>query len=292
MKQKLKTLCIMFLAVPFGLIMVLSIFAPFPSTDPMPLMPPKPIPKKGYELLHSVARNGDVLDDSFYYVSNKRQVIYRFDAERYLELQGENCSGLIWYHDDKNNIHTRITKRFYTAYHLPKFKYYNPGKQYIAIPTDDLSDFVFSIDGGRHFLKADVSPMAAVPGNEVDYFIGVDDSPVIATYYKSYKSPDEPISVSGNTGYFVLKNNDVIFGASYGYDDIDYNKGNSWLNTQTFYPLAAFTDKRVRDGSKFGAYKKVMDSQAYQARVNSIKNVKPQPYQGWDRIRCEIGAEK
>lgn len=291
MKQKLKTLCIMFLAVPFGLIMVLSIFAPFPSTDPMPLMPPKPIPKKGYELLHSVARNGDVLDDSFYYVSNKRQVIYRFDAERYLELQGENCSGLIWYHDDKNNIHTRITKRFYTAYHLPKFKYYNPGKQYIAIPTDDLSDFVFSIDGGRHFLKARVSPMAAVPGNEVDYFIGVDDSPIEAIYDSPRKN-NVPISISGNTGYFILKNSDVIFGASYRYDKFDDKRGNSWWNTQTFYPLAAFTDERVRDGSKFGTYIKLMDSQAYQARVNSIKNVKPQPYQGWDRIRCEIGAEK
>jgi hypothetical protein len=290
MKQKMIRLFIMLLAVPLGLVVSLSIFAPFPTTDPMPLMRPKPVPKEGYQLFYYVTNNGVVIKNSFYYVSNKRQVVYRYDADRYLELQGENCSGLLWYHDDKNNIHTQITERFYTAYHLPKFKYYNPGKQYIAIPTDDLSDFVISVDGGKRFLTAKVSPMAAVPGNEVDYFIGVDDSPIQAIYDSPRKN-NVPISILGNTGYFVLKNGEVIFGASYGYGKFDY-KGHSWWNYQFYYPSAAFTDKRVRDGSKFGTYYKLMDSKAYQTRVNSIKNIKPQPYQGWDRIRCEIGAEK
>ncbi|OCG13590.1 hypothetical protein A9G24_07485 [Gilliamella sp. App6-5] len=289
MKQKITQLLIMLLVVPVVLVVILSTFAPFPSTEPMPLMRPKPLPKEGYQLFHSIARNGDLLDYSFYYVSKKRQVIYRYDADRYLELQGENCSGLIWYHDDKNNIHTLITSRFYTAYHLPKFNYYNPGKQYIAIPTNDLSDFVFSVDGGRHFIKAMVSPMAAVPGEEVDYFIGVDDSPIQAIYDSIVKS-NEPISVSGNTGYFVLKNGEVIFGASHNYHDFDYENG-LW-NFQIFYPSAAFSDKRVRDGSRFGAYKKMLNSKEYQLRVNSIKNLKPEPYQGWDKIRCEVGAER
>ncbi|MCO6549209.1 MAG: hypothetical protein J6580_00865 [Gilliamella sp.] len=289
MKQKITKLLIMLFVVPVVLVVILSTFAPFPSTEPMPLTWPKPLPKEGYQLFHSIARNGDLLDYSFYYVSKKRQVIYRYDADRYLELQGENCSGLIWYHDDKNNIHTLITKRFYTAYHLPKFNYYNPGKQYIAIPTNDLSDFVFSVDGGRHFIKAMVSPMAAVPGEEVDYFIGVDDSPIEDTYYEPGK-PNTPITISGNTGYFVLKNHEVIFGASYRYNRIDYEHGLS--NYQIFYPSAAFFDERVRDGSKFGAYKKMLNNKEYQLRVNSIKNLKPEPYQGWDKIRCEVGAER
>lgn len=279
----------MLLVVPVGLVVILSNLAPFSTSEPMPLMPPQPLPRDGYQLFHSIARNGDILDDSFYYVSNKRQVIYRFDADRYLELQGENCSGLIWYHDDKNNIHTLIKERFYTAFHLPKFKYYNPGKQYIAIPTDDLSDFVFSIDGGKHFLEAKVSPMAAVPGNEVDYFIGVDDSP-IQGFYDELGKINTPITISGNTGYFVLKNGEVIFGASYRYHKIDYDRGLS--NYQIYYPSAAFSDEKVREGSNFGAYNELIDNKEYQSRVNAIKNIKPEPYQGWDKIRCEVGAEK
>ncbi|WP_218058050.1 T6SS immunity protein Tli3 family protein, partial [Gilliamella sp. HK7] len=104
MKQKITQLLIMLFVVPVVLVVILSTLAPFPTTEPMPLMSPKPLPKEGYQLFHSIARNGDLLDYSFYYVSKKRQVIYRYDADRYLELQGENCSGLIWYHDDKNNI--------------------------------------------------------------------------------------------------------------------------------------------------------------------------------------------
>ncbi|MCO6555758.1 MAG: hypothetical protein J6577_00825, partial [Gilliamella sp.] len=130
---------------------------------------------------------------------------------------------------------------------------------------------------------------AAVPGEEVDYFIGVDDSP-IQEFYTWLGKKNTPITISGNTGYFVLKNHEVIFGASYEYDDFDYEHG--LRNFQIFYPSSAFSDKRVRDGSRFGAYDSLIDNKEYQLRVNSIKNLKPEPYQGWDKIRCEVGAER
>ena len=289
MKKKLITLFITLVVIPVGSVVILSDIAPFPPTEPMPLMPPKPEPRDGYQLFYSFAQNGEVLDDSFYYVSTKRQVIYRYDADRYLELQGENCSGHIWFHDDKNNIHTLIQKRFYTAYDLPKYHYYNPGKQYIAIPTQNLTDFAMSVDGGRHFITARVSPMAAVPGDEVDFFIGVDDSPIQGIYSEPGKR-NAPITISGNTGYFVLKNGEVIFGASYNYDDIDYGHGLKVY--PVYYPSAAFSDERIRDGSNFGAYDRLIDNQEYKNRVESIKHIQPEPYQGWDKIRCEVGAEK
>ena len=289
MKQTLVKLCILLFAVPVVLIGILSIIAPFPSSEPMPLRPPKPEPRDGYQLFYSIARNDEVLNNSFYYVSTKRQVIYRYDADRYLELQGENCSGHIWFHDDKNNIHTLIQKRFYTAYDLPKYHYYNPGKQYIAIPTQNLTDFAVSVDGGRHFIIAVVSPMAAVPGDEVDFFIGVDDSPIQGIYDKPRKY-NTPIPISGNTGYFVLKNGEVIFGASYDYQYINYGQGLRY--NQFYYPSAAFSDERIRDGSNFGAYDTLIDNQEYKNRVESMKHIQPEPYQGWDKIRCEVGAEK
>ncbi|MCX8605378.1 hypothetical protein J3U29_02385, partial [Gilliamella sp. B3825] len=101
---------------------------------------------------------------------------------------------------------------------------------------------------------------------------------------------DIPLTISGNTGYFVLKNGEVIFGESYRYNKIDYGHGLKMY--PVYYPSAAFSDKRIKGGSKFGAFSHLMDNQEYKNRIYSIKNIQPEPYQGWDKIRCEVGAEK
>jgi len=224
---------------------------------------PMPEPRQGYEIIYpDVIRTNDRHDTgSFYYLSEKRQVIYRFDAERYLELQGENCEGLIWYHDQAKNIHTRINKVFFTHDRLPKFNYYNPGKDYISIPTDDMSAVPFSIDGGKTFYVGDVTSFAAKPSEQVERFIGVDDNPLTLQFTDVKKSTMEgfinTITVSGNTGYFILKN-DVLFGDTvflqmFRYPQQTFHSLNGVIDTQTNINLY-LKGKNMSEIQQFGSY--------------------------------------
>ena len=261
---------------------------------------PMPEPRQGYEIIYPDAiRTNDPYDTgSFYYLSEKRQVIYRFDAERYLELQGENCEGLIWYHDQTKNIHTRINKVFFTHDRLPKFNYYNPGKGYIAIPTDDMSAVPFSIDGGKTFYIGEVTDFAAYPSEQVERFIGVDDKPLTL----QFKDVDEymrgfinTISVSGNTGYFILKDNvvfgDTVFWQMFKYPQQTFHSLSGVINTKADINLY-LKGKNMKGVQRFGRYWEIYYKPAYIERITNARHIKLEPYQGWDKIRCEIGAEK
>ena len=261
---------------------------------------PMPEPRQGYEIIYpdAIKTSNPNYTASFYYLSEKRQVIYRFDAERYLELQGENCEGLIWYHDQAKNIHTRINKVFFTHDKLPKFNYYNPGKGYIAIPTDDMSAVPFSIDGGKTFYIGDVTDFAAYPSEQVERFIGADDSPLTL----QFKDVDEymrgfinTISVSGNTGYFILKN-DVVFGDTVFMQMFErpqqtFHSLSGVINTKTNINLY-LKGKNMKGVQRFGSYWEIYYKPAYIERLTNARHIKLEPYQGWDKIRCEIGSEK
>ena len=189
MKKRLIKLLICCIVIPGGLWAFIINFGsnlPQRYEETTGLDIPMPEPREGYEIIYpDMIRTNDRHETaSFYYLSEKRQVIYRYDADRYLELQGENCEGLIWYHDQAKNIHTRINKVFFTYDRLPKFNYYNPGKDYIGIPTDDMSAVPFSIDGGQTFYVGDVTDFAANPSEQVERFIGVDDNPLTPTIYR------------------------------------------------------------------------------------------------------------
>ena len=262
---------------------------------------PMPEPRQGYEIIYPDAiRTNDPYDTgSFYYLSEKRQVIYRFDAERYLELQGENCEGLIWYHDQTKNIHTRINKVFFTHDKLPKFNYYNPGKDYIAIPTDDMSAVPFSIDGGKTFYIGDVTDFAAYPSEQVERFIGIDDSPLTLQFTDVKKSTMEgfinTISVSGNTGYFILKDNvvfgDTVFMQMFERPQQTFHSLSGVINTKTNINLY-LNGENMKGVQRFGRYWEIYYNPAYIERLTNARHIKLEPYEGWDKIRCEIGAEK
>ena len=262
---------------------------------------PMPEPRQGYEIIYpdAIKTSNPNYTASFYYLSEKRQVIYRFDAERYLELQGENCEGLIWYHDQAQNIHTRINKVFFTHDRLPKFNYYNPGKGYIAIPTNDMSAVPFSIDGGKTFYIGKVTDFAAYPSEQVERFIGVDDSPLtlqfndVDEYMRGFINT---ITISGNTGYFILKN-DVVFGETAFYERIGLNPKQSYhslngvINTKANINLY-LNGENMKGVQRFGRYWEIYYKPAYIERLTNARHIKLEPYQGWDKIRCEIGAEK
>ncbi|WP_392563931.1 hypothetical protein RHO13_12125 [Orbus wheelerorum] len=251
-------------------------------------MPPLAQPRQGYEIIYPYSSAMGLDKGSFYYVSNKRQVVYRYDAHRYLELQGENCEGLIWYHDEAKNIHTRIDGTFFTVDKLPKFEYFNPGKNYIAIPTQDLSAVMFSLDGGKSFTKAEVTSYAAVPGEQVERFIGADDKPLTLSFRdvdNTMRGFTNTITISGNTGYFILNNGDILFGGTVFYDTL--------INIeQNFHALSHLRQKQDVTTRVDGKFWEIYYNSAYIERIESAKNIKVEPYQGWDRIRCEVGAER
>ena len=304
MKKKLIKLLICCIVIPGGLwAFIINFGSNLPETyeETTGLDIPMPEPRQGYEIIYPevIKTSNPNYTASFYYLSEKRQVIYRYDADRYLELQGENCEGLIWYHDQAKNIHTRIDKIFFTHDRLPKFNYYNPGKDYIGIPTDDMSAIPFSIDGGKTFYVGEVTDFAANPSEQVERFIGVDDKPLTLQFKDVKKSTMESfintVAVSGNTGYFILKN-DVLFGDTVFWQMFKYPQ-------QTFHSLSGVVNTKknidlylkgehLKEVQLLGRYWEIYYKPAYIERITDARNIKLEPYQGWDKIRCEIGAEK
>ena len=304
MKKKLIKLLICCIVIPGGLwAFIINFGSNLPETyeETTGLDIPMPEPRQGYEIIYPevIKTSNPNYTASFYYLSEKRQVIYRYDADRYLELQGENCEGLIWYHDQAKNIHTRIDKVFFTRDRLPKFNYYNPGKDYIGIPTDDMSAIPFSIDGGKTFYVGEVTDFAANPSEQVERFIGVDDNPLTLQFKDVKKSTMEgfinTITVSGNTGYFILKN-DVLFGDTVFWQMFKYPQ-------QTFHSLSGVVNTKknidlylkgehLKEVQLLGRYWEIYYKPAYIERITGARNIKLEPYQGWDKIRCQIGTEK
>ena len=304
MKKRLIKLLICCIVIPGGLWAFIINFGsnlPERYEETTGLDIPMPEPREGYEIIYPevIKTSNPNYTASFYYLSEKRQVIYRYDADRYLELQGENCEGLIWYHDQVKNIHTRIDKVFFTRNRLPKFNYYNPGKDYIGIPTDDMSAVLFSIDGGKTFYVADVTSFAAKPSEQVERFMGVDDSPLTLQFKdvkkSNMKSFINTITVSGNTGYFILKNDvlfgDTVFWQMFKYPQQTFHSLSGVINTKKNIDLYLNGENMI-EVQKFGRYWEIYYKPAYIERITDARNIKLEPYQGWDKIRCEIGAEK
>ena len=303
MKKKLIKLLICCIVIPGGLWAFIINFGsnlPERYEETTGLDIPMPEPKQGYEIIYPevIKTSNPNYTASFYYLSKKRQVIYRYDADRYLELQGENCEGLIWYHDQAKNIHTRIDKVFFTYDRLPKFNYYNPGKDYIGIPTDDMSAVPFSIDGGKTFYVGEVTDFAANPSEQVEHFIGVDDNPLtlqfndVDEYMRGFINT---ITVSGNTGYFILKNDvlfgDTVFWQMFKYPQQTFHSLSGVINTKKNIDLY-LNGEKMKEVQRFGRYWEIYYKPAYIERITDARNIKLEPYQGWDKIRCEIGAEK
>ena len=304
MKKRLIKLLICCIVIPGGLwVFIINFGSNLPQRyeETTGLDIPMPEPREGYEIIYpDMIRTNDRHETaSFYYLSEKRQVIYRYDADRYLELQGENCEGLIWYHDQAKNIHTRIDKVFFTHDRLPKFNYYNPGKDYIGIPTDDMSAIPFSIDGGKTFFVGKVTSFAAKPSEQVERFIGVDNSPLTLQFTDVKKSTMEgfinTITVSGNTGYFILKNDvlfgDTVFWQMFKYPQHTFHSLSGVVNTKKNIELY-LKGEHLKEVQLLGRYWEIYYKPAYIERITDARNIKLEPYQGWDKIRCEVGAEK
>lgn len=82
-----------------------------------------------------------------------RQVVYRFDAYRYLTLEGYGCEGAINYVDDKRGIDSPMIEQFARVF-LPRFVHADDNGNFIFVPYHEPSAFRVSYDQGKTFEDA------------------------------------------------------------------------------------------------------------------------------------------
>ncbi|WP_444852386.1 T6SS immunity protein Tli3 family protein [Salmonella enterica] len=63
-----------------------------------------------------------------------RQVIYRFDEHRYLELEGFNCEGALWYNDTRRNIRTEVVARDTPIFRISFLNMYTHQRDILLFP--------------------------------------------------------------------------------------------------------------------------------------------------------------
>ncbi|MFO6298515.1 T6SS immunity protein Tli3 family protein [Rahnella selenatireducens] len=182
------------------------------------------------------------------------QVVYRFDDHRYLELEGFNCEGALWFVDQKMKIRTEVVEKNNPIFRISFFKYIHPSQKYISIPWDDLSGFLISKDYGRTFEGARFSPGGgAVSGgasgpekNDIESFTVVNDQAFIFTKKQELYLSSKP------------------FGERWGED---------------YASLRAIEDQR--HGYKM-TFSEAKNFQGLPHQVPEIKN-----YTGWDHMHCD-----
>ncbi|ECC1743782.1 hypothetical protein J5L86_002091 [Salmonella enterica] len=238
-----------------------------------------------------------------------RQVIYRFDDHRYLELEGFNCEGALWYNDTRKNIRTEVVERDTPIFRISFFKYVHPLERYIAIPLSDLSAILISKDYGRTWGTARFAPGGGadphaygsrgkrIPARESDYGMmanaGEDTSPIrkdvismtvvndqafILTrwgdLYISSKPFDDPRLEPGGEGIpYTYKDFDGVLRHSRlepGYSGMEWG----W----------EYTSWNSVDGSEHWLiYAHKPNWQNIPNKIPEVKN-----YTGWDHMFCDL----
>ena len=82
-------------------------------------------------------------------------------------------------------------------------------------------------------------------------------------------------------------------GRSFGTIDIETYEGmGSYQPTYHTVENIVVMNNQLKEVQLFGRYWEIYYKPAYIERITGARNIKLEPYQGWDKIRCEIGAEK
>lgn len=202
-----------------------------------------------------------------------KQVVYRFDDHRYLELTGFNCQGLLRYVDTKKNINSDINDG-YTGYRVYTKTYIHPSERYIVIPEyEDTTTFSISKDFGQTWEFARYSPGAGadpygkrIPARKtasgMEVVAGENTSPL----YEDIVS----FTVVADQGFVLTKWGDIYL-SSKPFDEPDTH-GGKW--GKDYLSLSAIQEYR----STFADRK---NFQNLPTKVPHVKN-----YTGWDKMRC------
>lgn len=213
------------------------------------------------------------------------QVIYRFDDHRYLELEGKDCEGALWYVDKNRNIRAEIVERDNPIFRISFFKYVHPSEKYIAIPWDDLSGFLISKDYGQTWDGARFAPGTGAirygadgpQREEIDSITVVNDQGFVLTkqgdLYLSSKPFDDPHLEPGGSG-------------------IDYTITNSRGQLQTNHMRPGYGGGKW--GKEYVSWNSLQGTipwtiVAYRTNFQGIPNKIPEVknYTGWDHMRCD-----
>ena len=213
------------------------------------------------------------------------QIVYRFDAHRYLELEGNHCEGALWYIDITRNIRTEVVHRDNPIFRISFFKFVHPSEKYIAIPWDDLSGFLISKDYGRTWEGSRFAPGSGA----VQY--GADGP---------QREEIESITVVNDQGYVLTKQGDLYM-SSKPFDDprlepggsgIDYTFTNSRGQAQTNHIRPGYGGGKW--GENYVSWNSLQGTPprtifAYRTNFQNIPNKVPEVknYTGWDRMRCD-----
>ena len=213
------------------------------------------------------------------------QVIYRFDDHRYLELEGKDCEGALWYVDKNRNIRAEIVERDNPIFRISFFKYVHPSEKYIAIPWDDLSGFLISKDYGQTWDGARFAPGTGA----IRY--GADGP---------QREEIDSITVVNDQGFVLTKQGDLYL-SSKPFDDPRLEPGGSGINYTITNSRGQLQTNHMRPGYGGGKWGKEYVSwnsfagpghwttDAYRTNFQGIPNKIPEVknYTGWDHMRCD-----
>ena len=204
-----------------------------------------------------------------------KQVVYRFDDHRYLELKGWDCEGELWYTDTKRGIHTEPVSQFYRIFTR---KFIHPSERYIAIPTWDSPGSMISKDYGQTWFPSAFSPGenepngdSSPPYDDVLSFTVVNDQGFLQTKHRLYMSSkpfDDPRILPGGEGI--------------QYELEDGTKGDIKPGTAGWaWGMVYMTKQGLKDT--------VQELQtSWQNQPDKVPEIKG--YTGWDHMRCDMDA--
>jgi len=203
------------------------------------------------------------------------QIVYRFDDHRFLELEGWDCEGELWYTGTKRGIHTTPASQFYRIFTR---KFIHPSERYIAITNWRVDGFLVSKDYGQTWRAVGFSPGHnepngdnRAPAEDVVSFTVFNDQGFLQTKHRLYMSSkpfDDPRVVAGGSGITYKLNDGTVQTISPDFP--------GWKSGMVY-----FTKEWLKG-------KVVSHEQNYQDLPDKVPEVKN--YTGWDRMRCDMDA--
>ena len=237
-----------------------------------------------------------------------KQVIYRFDDHRYLELEGFRCEGALWYVDTKRAIRSEVVARDTPIFRISFFKYIHPSERYISIPWGDFSGFIVSKDYGQTWGDGRFSPGGGadphaygskgkrIPAREDDYGMtaipGEDTSPI---------RKDVVSMTVVNDQAFILTRWGDLYISSKPFDDPRLNPGGKGIPYTYKDYNGVLQHDRLKPGSsgmdwgwEYTSWNSVDGPEhwitdAHKPNWQNIPNKVPEVknYTGWDHMRCD-----
>ncbi|MEO3988832.1 T6SS immunity protein Tli3 family protein [Pseudocitrobacter cyperus] len=234
-----------------------------------------------------------------------KQVIYRFDDHRYLELEGFYCEGALWYVDTQRKIRSEVVARDTPIFRVSFFKYVHPSEKYIAIPWGDLSGFLISRDYGQSWGDASFSPGGGadrygkrIPARINDYGITV----IAGEYDRPIRKDVVSMTVVNDQGFLLTRWGDLYI-SSKPFDDPRMLPGGTGIDyvyngvKHHMQPRYNGTTDNSYWGKNYTSWRSVSGPDAWltfseETNWKNIPNKVPEvrDYTGWDHMHCDLNA--